>query len=276
MGRTRSLPAVFIASASSRIVPITHEQRLSMLSTSEVSGFSEKSLSILRGALIALLVLVCGMIIGLDKMESSCTKLIRELITLGLGLIANHILGADVSFSSVDIRMFKGIVKITNLTVANPPNWRSEYFMNANMVVVELNLCRLFWAHVFGQDVDVGLASLQFKDVSLHVEKSSDSSNILDVKAIVKGIKPQLARSVEKLPTLERDYEKTHDQALSTVHRILIADMIATVPYLGNFTMPVVNSSDCAKEIDMKAETMRPIVAEIIGDVCDRVASFPC
>jgi len=95
----------------------------------------------------------------------------------------------------------------------------------------------------------------------MNVEKSASSSNIQDILSLVTTTKASMARKAF-------DPNKSTKESKLTIHKMVISDAGATVPFWGRVAVPDVQCNDFDKATEGKARTVRPIVFKILQEFC--------
>jgi len=255
-----SKTSAFVIAMHGRVVPLSQKQRLSMLSTTQVSGLSEAGNRAVIAACAFVVLLTAAVTLVLALIEIKFSQIFTEIVKEGIEIVANDILGLNVTIGSMVVGVLKGSVMITDFNIANPPEWKTDCFLNANTIDIRLNLWGYVWKRFFGRPFDVEVDSIVFKDLGLNVEKSASASNVQAILAMVQENKDKLDRT----STSPTKGKKEHKLIL---HKMKIEDATATVPFWGHIAMPSVHCKDFDKATEGKAKTLPPIVVEILREL---------
>merc|ERR1719163_2062425 len=116
-----------------------------MKSTAEVSGLSAFWIWFIIVACCLVVVITGAAVWIVHLVETAFARIFGEMVELGIEAVADEVLGIDVNFGAVEVGVLRGFVLINDLKIANPPNWKSDCFLNAHKIEVKLNLWRYVW-----------------------------------------------------------------------------------------------------------------------------------
>jgi len=251
---SHSKTSAFVMAARGPVVAsMTHEHRLSMLSTTEASPLSEATKGAIIAACSIVLMLFIAATVVTIVVETRGSGIFKDIVKEGIETIAEDVLGLEVTVGSVEVGVMKGSIRITDLKIANPPDWKTECFLKSNTVDVRLNLWSYAFKRFFGREFDVVVDDVVFRDVDLNVERSASATNvkhILDMVNVSK-VKPVLKNNCKL-----------------TLHKMTIADARAKVPFWGQVAVPTVHCKDFDKATEGKAKALHPIVVELLREFC--------
>jgi len=192
--------------------------------------------------------------------ETKGSGIFKNIVREGIETIAEDVLGLEVTFGSVEVGVLKGSIRITDLKIANPPDWKGESFLKSNTVDVRLNLWSYAFKRFFGREFDVVVDDVVFRDVDLNVEKSTSATNVQHILNMV-----NTSKGKSELKQMEA---ATKNNCKLTLHKMTIADARAKVPFWGQVAVPTVHCKDFDKATEGKAKALHPIVVELLREFC--------
>lgn len=235
-----------------------------MLSAAQASGLSETWKWIIIVTCCLVVFLTGAMTLIVHIIETAFARIFGELVELGIEHVAHDIFGFDVRCGSVQVGVLAGSILINDLEIANPPGWKSDYFMKADTVHIHLHLWRYVWTHMFNDIDEFELDKVHIRDANMNIEESMWSSNIHDILSIVRQhkTKPENKSTRKSLEVKKEGNLRLH------LHAVEITDTGATVPLLGRIVVPTISYKDFDSETEGKARLPRAIMIKIIEDLC--------
>jgi len=123
-----SRASAFVTAVRSHVVPLTQEQRLAMLSTTQASGLSEAWTRFIIGACCFTVIFAGVAIVVLNIIQTRFARIFGDIIERGVQTVADDVLGLEVTLASKLVDVLKGRVILTDLKIANPPHCKSDSF----------------------------------------------------------------------------------------------------------------------------------------------------
>lgn len=216
-------------------------------------------------------------------LEAVVSRLEGEAVEIAIEAIADEILGTNIEVGSRNVSVFSGRVQIFNLKVENPPGWSDAGFLHADQLDVRLDFFRVLLNRALGRTQTTELYSFVVKGVNVNFEKSCASSNLHDVKAILKGNMPKPVKKIERSHSLkdvvvgsltanEASGQEHFVSRIEVIIRCLkMQDVGATVPGLGRIRLPDCSYDDFDRFHVTKARKVRSIMTHVMTDILERL-----
>jgi hypothetical protein len=236
------------------------------------------NLDILINILIGLAIFVGFWLIVAFIADRILRRIIGGAVKVGIQTLDKHFLGTQVTFDSVQVDLFKGIIQIKNMCVHNPeatPPYTSEHLLSADLVLIDLNMWTLLKSFLYTVEIEV----LEFKGVEVIYDRPGvfdSKSNVSDVLDFMNGAHTKAKASKTEAAKVDDTKEKKiadEGTPMSFIVRKLdIQDVAAKAQVRGiaaSLTIPPLQSDNLSKECD--GTDIEDIVQALVNKLADSI-----
>lgn len=153
---------------------------------------------------------------GAGKLEDKLKAKAEEL--------GKKTLGVDVTIGNIEIFAWKGKVEVHDVVVANPPGYKSEYFLKTGKITVDVHT----WNALKSRGSDIDIEHVEVICLDLQYERTLTSSNVREIKSNLENGQKKPDEAAKK-PEEEKEKKETDVH----VHKVNISGVSAHTRFFG-------------------------------------------